>query len=81
MEYNEANTHTYRELSESGVLVRWAKGLTMHAKMIVIDGRKVYIGSANFTPTSMDSNRELGVILESEEAISKIINTFNSDWG
>ncbi len=80
MEYNDANTHTYRELSESGVLVKWARGLTMHAKMIVIDGMKVYVGSANFTPTSMDSNRELGVVLESKEVVSKIIDTFNGDW-
>ena len=31
---------------------------------MVADGRRLYLGSANFTPTSLDRNRELGLRLD-----------------
>jgi len=37
----------------------------LHTKSIVIDGRKVFIGSMNFDPRSVDINTEMGIIIDS----------------
>jgi len=36
----------------------------VHAKAIIIDGTRAYVGSANFTQTGLSSNFELGVLLD-----------------
>ncbi len=42
----------------------------VHAKAICVDGNKCYIGSANLTGPSLESNLEIGVLLDSDQAIS-----------
>lgn len=54
--------------------------LYVHAKAIVVDGRRAFVGSQNFSAASLDKNRELGVIVADPDAISGIESTFNSDW-
>ncbi len=41
----------------------------LHAKAICVDDSKCYIGSANLTGPSLESNLEIGVLLESYQAI------------
>lgn len=36
----------------------------VHAKVVIVDEERAYIGSANFTQTGLDSNFELGVLVE-----------------
>jgi phosphatidylserine/phosphatidylglycerophosphate/cardiolipin synthase-like enzyme len=50
----------------------------VHAKLI-IDGVYAYVGSANFTYYSLESNRELGVLFAIPSEISKIEATFGQD--
>jgi putative cardiolipin synthase len=38
----------------------------LHTKAFVVDGRRVFIGSMNFDPRSVDINTEMGVLIESE---------------
>jgi cardiolipin synthase len=52
----------------------------MHSKMIVADGRTVYVGSINLSNNSIHSARELGIIVDDEAAAKKIISTFEHDW-
>jgi phosphatidylserine/phosphatidylglycerophosphate/cardiolipin synthase-like enzyme len=52
----------------------------MHAKMIISDDKKAYIGSINFSTQSMDKNRELGIILTQQDIIQTISTTFQKDW-
>jgi phosphatidylserine/phosphatidylglycerophosphate/cardiolipin synthase-like enzyme len=52
----------------------------MHAKMILSDDTKAYIGSINFSAQSMDENRELGIILTQADSIQKLTTTFETDW-
>lgn len=44
--------------------------LHLHAKAICVDGSRCYVGSANLTGPSLDSNLEIGVLLGSDQAIS-----------
>ena len=41
--------------------------LGLHTKAIVVDGTKIFIGSPNVDPRSMDLNTEIGVVAESAE--------------
>lgn len=41
---------------------------TFHAKLLLVDGVRAYIGSANMTGASFESSMELGVILSGEAA-------------
>ncbi len=52
----------------------------IHSKSILADGRRAYIGSVNFTATSMDQNRELGILTTSPSVLRKLGETFDQDW-
>jgi phosphatidylserine/phosphatidylglycerophosphate/cardiolipin synthase-like enzyme len=63
------------KMRESGAIVqafspRTIGGLTpfLHAKLIVADSNKAYVGSANFTSSGLDHGIEVGVVLEGEVA-------------
>ena len=54
------------------------KPIYMHAKMIV--GRSLaFIGSENFTQTSLEVNREVGLLLNGSD-LGKLQEQFNRDW-
>jgi len=46
---------------------------------VVADARIVYLGSANFSPTSLDRNRELGLRLEDPGLALRIASTVSED--
>lgn len=52
----------------------------VHAKLILIDGERALIGSQNYTPTSMDQNREVGVIISSPANIQRLQRAFEKDF-
>ena len=41
---------------------------------------KIFIGSENFSNTSLNQNRELGLIISSHAVMSAIAGTFASDF-
>ncbi|HVY45777.1 MAG TPA: phospholipase D-like domain-containing protein [Minicystis sp.] len=51
----------------------------VHAKVLVVDATAAYVGSANFTYYSLESNRELGVLLAVPSEIQKIESTIADD--
>ncbi len=75
----------FRELTTGGVHVRtYADSpsalLYIHAKMIVADGARAFVGSENFSTTSLDDNRELGIITSDPAIIASLTRTFAADW-
>ena len=67
-------------LTDGGVEVRLASGVYIHAKMILVDDASAYVGSQNFTATSLDQNRELGIILDQPANIARLGQTFDDDF-
>jgi phosphatidylserine/phosphatidylglycerophosphate/cardiolipin synthase-like enzyme len=67
-------------LAAAGVQVRLAKALYVHAKLIVADGKRAFVGSQNFSATSLDQNRELGIIIDDPVALARLTRTFNLDF-
>jgi len=53
----------------------------VHAKMMLIDDKYLYVGSINFSDNSMDQNRELGIIVTNRSAIDAFKKQFVQDWG
>jgi cardiolipin synthase A/B len=69
-----------QRLLSGGVRVHFATGLYMHAKLIIADGSRAFVGSENFSANSLDDNREVGVVLSDPTALSILSSTFGTDW-
>jgi cardiolipin synthase len=54
--------------------------LDIHAKAIVVDGARAYIGSENLSGGSLGYNRELGVYFTDPTQVSKVATTIASDF-
>lgn len=67
-------------LQAGGVKVRYVRSPYIHAKMFVADGAFAYTGSENITTTSLDFNRELGILLSDGPAIQSMLQAFEKDW-
>lgn len=67
-------------LMQAGVTIKISKKLYIHAKAMVVDHRSLILGSVNFTPTSLDHNRELAILSNDPAVVRELTNTFNQDW-
>lgn len=74
----DANASAATFLKGLGVTVKWIPHL--HTKVMVADGKVAYVGSENFSQTSLDKNREVGAILVEESSIAPLRTTFEKDW-
>jgi phosphatidylserine/phosphatidylglycerophosphate/cardiolipin synthase-like enzyme len=68
------------KLKAAGVSVVAVSTPTIHAKSIVADGARAYVGSMNFTYNSLNANREVGLITDATSEIAKITSAVNSDF-
>ncbi len=60
--------------------VRVLKKPYIHAKMILIDKKYLLLGSMNISATSLDKNREIGIIITDTTIIEKFLEQFKKDW-
>jgi phosphatidylserine/phosphatidylglycerophosphate/cardiolipin synthase-like enzyme len=68
------------DLVDRGVEVRFISDPYIHAKAIVVDGERAFIGSQNFTATSMDENREIGLVIEDRPMLDRLRAIFDADF-
>jgi cardiolipin synthase A/B len=68
------------ELAASGVAIRLSSSLYIHAKLIVADGERAFVGSQNLSATSLDQNRELGIVVDDPVNLSRLTRTFAIDF-
>ena len=78
----------YSELYGCGVQISYyssSTGFYIHGKAILADygqsTSEIFIGSQNFSNTSLTENRELGLIINDQSIESSINSTFNTDFG
>lgn len=69
----------FKKLQRYGVNIIFMHTPTLHAKMILVDDHIAYLGSNNFTSTSFNENRELGIIICNSSLINKLEQQFNID--
>jgi phosphatidylserine/phosphatidylglycerophosphate/cardiolipin synthase-like enzyme len=65
----------------AGVAVKLQPSPYVHAKAIVADGHTFFVGSENISATSLDNNREMGIVLDNATLAGFVEAAFTSDWG
>ncbi|MCD6370062.1 MAG: hypothetical protein J7L63_01000 [Thermoplasmata archaeon] len=58
--------------SHPNLKIHLLRDIMLHAKIIIVDGEKILIGSSNFTFSGFFKNYEVGVYLEDEEIAYKL---------
>ena len=66
-------------VAAAGAVVRAVAQPAIHAKVVVVDERALYLGSANFTATSLDHNRELGLRIDDPGVARRVAATVADD--
>ncbi|OBA90854.1 cardiolipin synthase [Mycobacteriaceae bacterium 1482268.1] len=69
-----------RTLKRFGVKVHKQKNLRVHAKLIIVDNARALVGSMNIDRSAFDLRRELGILTEDPELVSRLKRVFDSDW-
>lgn len=77
---SEAAKKALAALKAGGVEVRSMSSPDVHAKVVVVDGERVFVGSQNFTSTALTKNREVGVIAGSQAEAAKVRGVIAGDW-
>lgn len=52
----------------------------LHARAIVQDGRKAFIGSQSLRRLELDERREVGIITTDPRVVRNLVSTFENDW-
>jgi phosphatidylserine/phosphatidylglycerophosphate/cardiolipin synthase-like enzyme len=77
---DEGTQEQASRLFEMGVEIRIASSLYIHAKLMVIDAEMAVVGSQNPTPTSLDDNREVSMVVDDEAVLQRCSLIFERDW-
>ena len=73
-------TQAVATLKQHGVSLVKVSTPYIHAKSMVADGLRAYVGSENFTTGSRLHNRELGVIFAQPAEVQKVLTTTAADF-
>ena len=68
-----AQRHEYDRLLEAGVSIFEFRGM-MHAKVLVRDGSRALVGTANLDAVSLRRNEELNVLIESRRVAAQFLH-------
>ena len=79
--------YNFQKIAKAGGLIRLfpssAEFMYIHAKVLLADARTedamAFVGSQNISGSSLDFNRELGVVLRGPKSTHLLIETFDSD--
>jgi cardiolipin synthase len=69
-----------RFMDDVGIKIHKLKGLHLHAKVVLADGKRAIVGSMNIAPGSFDERRELGIEVTDESIVKALERTFDQDW-
>lgn len=73
-------TDVLTTLKGRGVEIKKLGNPDLHAKAIVVDGTRAYVGSINLTSASLDQNREIGVITGTPATLTRLSATIAADF-
>lgn len=83
MTYSSDWASAFGELGAAGVKVRTYASdasLYIHAKVIVADAGTAFVGSQNFSVSSLEYNRELGIITSLPSLVQPLDHTVSGDF-
>jgi phosphatidylserine/phosphatidylglycerophosphate/cardiolipin synthase-like enzyme len=80
-------TSTFEEMAKKGVHISYfssSTGFYIHGKVVLADygtsHERAFIGSENFSNTSLNRNRELGLLTSASSILSPIVKVFGADF-
>lgn len=76
---SQAQQNAVTQLKACGVTMTELATPYLHAKAMVVDGSSIYVGSINFTATSLGANRELGLLTSTSAAVEPVRQTVAAD--
>lgn len=76
------NGQTYNELNTKGIITKYSSRVyaLTHSKTIIIDGKKVIVGSHNLSNSALYENREASVIITDLMIVKQFVDVFETDW-
>ncbi|GHO84290.1 cardiolipin synthase [Dictyobacter formicarum] len=77
---SDNNREGITTIKQGGIQVKQDQRLYMHAKIIIVDQLKAFVGSENISAASLEKNRELGIIVTDNSVINALNQTFQTDW-
>lgn len=79
---SNVNNQTKKELDSYGIANKWGsdKFALTHAKVIIIDSKKLFILNQNLTSAAFSKNREYNISDTNPIDVSQVRNIFISDW-
>lgn len=77
-EWNSA----FARLRGCGVSIRLYHGerYYIHAKLLIVDGRRALVSSQNLSRGSLQNNRELGIVLTDRRIVGALARAFDADY-
>jgi cardiolipin synthase A/B len=79
-EPTDAQQAAMTKLKENGVPLVGVGDPMIHAKAIVADGKRAFVGSHNLTSNALFNNREIGVITDAPAEVKKVRDTIAADF-
>jgi cardiolipin synthase len=72
----------FAHLNGCGVSIRLYHGQRyyIHAKLLIIDGRRALVSSQNLSTGSLQYNRELGITLRAKSLVTRLAVDFDADY-
>jgi phosphatidylserine/phosphatidylglycerophosphate/cardiolipin synthase-like enzyme len=64
----------------AGLRASKLRGMRLHARAIIRDGRHVFLGSQSLRKLELDGRREVGVIVDDKGVVRRMLEIFESDW-
>lgn len=78
---NDVNYHVLRTLMKRSAIEVRLSSKMIHSKVMVVDDRKVLMGSANFSVFSMQRAGELCFVIEDRAFVDQVICVLGERWG
>lgn len=62
------------------VQVEKCPGDRLHVRAMAVDGERAFVGSQSLRRAELERRREIGVIIDDQPTVRRIVETFESDW-
>lgn len=63
-----------------GLRAERLRGVRLHARVIIRDGTRAFLGSQSLRKLELDNRREVGIVMRDPRALKRLREVFEADW-